>query len=195
VHIGEHHSAAAAALERLVRGEPWLLGVLAAARACGAPDCWVGGGVLRDLVWDQLDGEFDPARVKDVDVAFYDPGDLTPEADQAVEVALRRLAPQVPWDAKNQASVHLWYEQRFGFAVEPLRSAADGVATWPETATAVAVRLDDNDQLQITAACGLQDLLQGVCRRNPRRVRVEWYRHRVQAKQVATRWPNVQIHW
>jgi hypothetical protein len=195
VHIGEHQSAAAAALERLVRGEPWLLGVLAAARACGAPDCWVGGGVLRDLVWDQLDGEFDPARVKDVDVAFYDPGDLTPEADQAVEVALRRLAPQVPWDAKNQASVHLWYEQRFGFAVEPLRSAADGVATWPETATAVAVRLDDNDQLQITAACGLQDLLQGVCRRNPRRVGVEWYRHRVQAKQVATRWPDVQIHW
>jgi hypothetical protein len=139
VHIGEHQPAAAAALERLVRGEPWLLGVLAAARACGAPDCWVGGGVLRDLVWDQLDGEFDPARVKDVDVAFYDPGDLTPEADQAVEVALRRLAPEVPWDAKNQASVHLWYEQRFGDAVEPLRSAADGVATWPETATAVAV--------------------------------------------------------
>lgn len=41
------------------------------------------------------------------------------------------------------------------------------VATWPETATAVAIRLDGNDQLQITTACGLQDLLQGVCRRNP----------------------------
>jgi hypothetical protein len=172
-----------------------MLSVLAAARVCGAPDSWVGGGVLRDLVWDQLHGGFDPARVKDVDVAFYDPGDLTPEAEQAVEAALRRLAPQVPWDAKNQASVHLWYAQRFGYPVEPLRSAADGVASWPETATAVAVRLDDHDQLQITAACGLEDLLQGVCRRNPRRVSVEWYRHRVQAKQVATRWPNVQIHW
>jgi Nucleotidyltransferase len=58
------------------------------------------------------------------------------------------------------------------------------VATWPETATPVAVRLDDHDRLQITAACGLEDLLQGVCRRNPRRVSVEWYRHRVHAKQV-----------
>jgi uncharacterized protein len=195
VCLGAQLPSAAAALERLVRGEPWLLGVLAAARACGAPDCWVGGGVPRDLVWDQLHGGFDPARVKDVDAAFYDPSDLTPEADQAVEATLRRLAPQVPWDAKNQASVHLWYQQRFGHAVEPLRSAPDGVATWPETATAVAVRLDDNDQLQITAACGLEDLLQGVCRRNPRRVSVEWYRHRVLAKQVATRWPNVQIRW
>jgi hypothetical protein len=195
VSLGAQLPSAAAALERLVRSEPWLLGVLAAARACGAPDCWVGGGVLRDLVWDQLHGGFDPARVRDVDVAFYDPSDLTPEADQAVEATLRRLAPQVPWDAKNQAAVHLWYQRRFGYAVEPLRSAPDGVATWPETATAVAVRLDDNDQLQITAACGLEDLLQGVCRRNPRRVSVEWYRHRVLAKQVATPWPNVQIHW
>jgi hypothetical protein len=117
------------------------------------------------------------------------------QADQAVEAALRRLAPQVEWDAKNQAPVHLWYEQRFGYPVEPLRSAADGVATWPETATAVAVRLDDHDQLQITAVCGLDDLLQGVCRGNPRRVSIEWYRHRICAKQVATRWPNVRIHW
>jgi uncharacterized protein len=195
VHIPRQRPAAAAALERLVCGQPWMLSVLVAVRACGAPDCWVGGGVLRDLVWDQPHGGFDPARVKDVDVAFYDPDDLTPKADQAVEAALRRLAPQVPWDAKNQASVHLWYEQRFGYPVAPLRSAADGVATWPETATAVAVRLDDHDQLQITAAGGLEDLLQGVCRRNPRRVSVAWYRHRVQAKQVATRWPKVQIHW
>jgi uncharacterized protein len=173
-----------------------MLGVLAAVRACGAPDCWVGGGVLRDLVWDQLHGRFDPTRVKDVDVAFYDPGDLTPKADQAVEAALRRLAPQAPWDARNQASVHLWwYQQRSGYPVEPLQSAADGVATWPETATAVAVRLTGNDRLQVTAACGLEDLLRGVCRRNPRRVSVGWYHHRVQAKQVAIRWPNVQIHW
>ena len=100
----------------------------------------------------------------------------------------------MPWEAKNQASVHLWYQQRFGYPVEPLRSAVDGVATWPETATAVAVRLDD-DRFQIAAACGLQDLLQGVCRRNPRRVSVEWYHHRIHTKQVAARWPKVRIHW
>jgi uncharacterized protein len=110
VSLGAQLSSAAAALERLVRGEPWLLGVLAAARACGAQDCWVGGGVLRDLVWDQLHGRFDPARVRDVDVAFYDPDNLTPQTDQVVEAALRRLAPEVPWEAKNQASVHLWYQ-------------------------------------------------------------------------------------
>lgn len=44
----------------------WLMGVLAAARAVDPPQWWVGGGVLRDLVWDTQAGEFDPRRVKDI---------------------------------------------------------------------------------------------------------------------------------
>jgi hypothetical protein len=183
----------AARLERLVRASSWFMRVLEAARACRAPDCWVGAGALRDLVWDELHGGFSPAGVKDVDVAFFDPHDLRPERDQAVEDELRRLLPGVRWDAKNQAAVHLWYERRFGLAVEPLHSTADGVATWPETATAVALRLRDDGTLAITAPCGLSDLLDGVCRRNPRRVTVEEFRRRVRAKRVAERWPKVRI--
>ena len=74
-----------------------------------------------------------------------------------------------------------------------LTSAAEGVATWPETATAVAVRLLPDDKLQVTAPYGLRDLLRGVRRRNPTRVSVEEYRRRLATKQVATRWPRVQI--
>ncbi len=60
----------------VVRAWPWMMSVLSAARACAPPDWWVGGRVVRDLVWDGLHGDFDPARVKDVDLAFYDPLDL-----------------------------------------------------------------------------------------------------------------------
>jgi uncharacterized protein len=167
--------------------------VLEAAWASQAPDCWVGAGALRDLVWDQLHAGFSPERVKDVDVAFFDPHDLRPERDQAVEDQLTRLLPGERWDAKNQAAVHLWYERRFGLAVEPLHSTADGVATWPETATAVAVRLRGDGELAIIAPCGLSDLLTGVWRRNPRRVTVEESRRRIRAKRVAERWPRVRV--
>jgi uncharacterized protein len=54
-----------------------MMSVLRAARVCAPSDWWVGGGVVRDLVWDRLHGDFDPARVKDVDLAFYDPLDLS----------------------------------------------------------------------------------------------------------------------
>ena len=183
----------AARLERLVRGSAWFLRVLEATRTCGAPDCWVGAGALRDLVWDELHGGFRPDLVKDVDAAFFDPHDLRPERDQEVEGELTRLLPEVRWDAKNQAAVHLWYERRFGHAVRPLRSTADGVATWPETATAVALRLTGDGRLEILAPCGLADLLDGVCRRNPRRVSVAEYRRRIAAKRIQQRWPRVRI--
>jgi uncharacterized protein len=41
-----------------------MMRVLGAARACAPPGWWVGGGVLRDLVWDRLHGDFDPASRK-----------------------------------------------------------------------------------------------------------------------------------
>jgi uncharacterized protein len=183
----------AARLEGLVRASGWFMGVLDAVRACEAPDCWVGAGALRDLVWDGLHDGFRPERVKDVDVAFFDPQDLRPERDQAVEDGLARLLPEVHWDAKNQAAVHLWYERRFGIPVKPLHSTAEGVATWPETATAVALQLRGDGQLAILAPCGLSDLLDGVCRRNPRRVSVEEFRRRIRAKRIAERWPRVRV--
>jgi uncharacterized protein len=180
-------------LEAIVQASPWMMGVLRAARACAPPDWWVGGGVLRDLVWDGLHGGFDPGRVKDVDLAFYDPMDLSQAREVELERALTARLPDVTWDAKNQAAVHLWYQRRFGVRVARLASAADGVATWPETATAVAVRLRADDSLEVLAPCGLADLLGGVCRRNPCRVTVEEYRRRLLRKGVAQRWPNVVI--
>jgi hypothetical protein len=180
-------------LERLIRGSAWFVEVLNAAKDCDPPDWWIGAGVLRDLVWDELHGGFDPTKVKDVDLAFFDASDLSRERDRDVEVALHRRLPTVPWEAKNQAAVHTWYQGRFGCAVEPLKSSADGVATWPETATSVAVRLDANDDLQITAPYGLDDLLNGVCRRNPRRVSVAEYNRRLEAKQVLKRWPRIVV--
>jgi hypothetical protein len=182
-----------ARLEAIIRATPWMLRVLAAARACAPAGWWVGGGVLRDLVWDRLHGDFDPARVHDVDLAFYDHVDLSHAREVALEHALSARLPGVVWDVKNQAAVHTWYQRRFGVRVAPLGSVAEGVATWPETATAVAVRLDGDDRLEVLAPCGLADLLDGVCRRNPRRVTAEQYRRRLARKRVAERWPKVVI--
>jgi hypothetical protein len=111
------------------------------ARACDPPDWWIGSGVLRDLAWDTLHGGFEPARVKDVDLAFFDPDDLSEEREERVERELAARLPGVRWDAKNRAAAHTWYERLFGYPVPPVASAAEGVATRPETATAVAVRL------------------------------------------------------
>jgi hypothetical protein len=167
--------------------------VLRAAREVSPPAWLVGGGALRNLVWDHLHGHASPPPPRDVDLAYFDPVRLDLERDTEVERALVARLPAVPWEAKNQAAVHRWYPRVFGVEVEPLVSTEDGIATWPETATAVAVSLRADGRLRVVAPCGLTDLLGLVCRRNPRRVTVEEYRRRVRSKRIAERWPGVTV--
>jgi hypothetical protein len=179
----------------LVRASPWLMRVLGAVRDASLPDAWVGAGVLRDLVWGERYGlGFRPDRVRDVDVAFFNPGDLSRAEDDRATKHLAARLPEVPWEAKNQAAVHTWYQHKFGGdRVEPLTSIRDAVGTWPETATAVAVRLTGNHAIEIYAPLGLEDLLGGIWRRNPRRISIDQSRARLARHDPQTRWPRVTI--
>jgi hypothetical protein len=172
-----------------------MLGVLASVGEAGLPDAWVGAGVIRDLIWDTKFGSgFDPSRINDVDVAFFDPSDLSPDRDASAESRLRELRPDIRWDVKNQAAVHTWYPNHFGIPVKPFKSMEEAVASWPETATSVAVRTSKAGVLEVIAPHGLDDLLDGVWRRNPVRVTIEESARRLRRKQPQNRWPGVRVH-
>lgn len=128
--------------------------------------------------------------LKDVDVAFLDPRDVSRERDRAVEQELERRLPDVPWEVTNQAGVHLWYEEKFGHAIPPISSLEDGIARNLETATSVGVRLEPDDGLTVIAPCGLDDLFTAVLRRNQRQVSREYFVQRLRDKRVAERWPR-----
>ncbi len=177
--------------------EPWLASALDAVAASGLPDAWIGAGVIRDVVWGQLHDGFDPALVRDVDVVFFDPGDLSPARDEAAQRRLGELAGR-PWEASNQAAVHTWFHDYFGGPpVPPFASVHEAVATWPETATCVAVRRapggPDSGTLEVCAPHGLADLLGRTWRRNPVRVSLATSRERLARQRVAVRWPGVTI--
>ena len=182
-------------LRGMIRSSAWMMRVLATVRDTELPDAWVGAGAIRDLVWGQLYGSgFDPGDVRDVDVVFFDPDDLSRAGDEAATGRLHGAWPQVPWEARNQAAVHTWYAVKFGGdPVRPLRSIAEAVATWPETATAVATRLDPAHEVELCAPLGLADLLAGVWRRNPRRVSLQVSLARFARHQPARRWPGVTV--
>lgn len=172
----------------------WVRDILVLLAACPGPDLWLGAGTLRDLVWDTRFGDgFDPTRLRDVDVVYFDPDTAQVDHGERLEAELGNERPDVPWDVKNQAAVHLWYEDRFGVKVPPLQSIEDAVATWPEYATCVAVRLARDQHLELLAPHGLTDLLGGVWRRNPRRVTVDEYHLRLARKRPTDRWPDITV--
>jgi uncharacterized protein len=177
----------------MLTAEPWLARALDAVAASRLPDAWIGAGVIRDVVWGQHHSGFDPAAVKDIDVAYFDPDDLSMERDLAAQDVLHRVAPGLPWEATNQAAVHVWYHRHFGGPpVDSFASAHDAVATWPETATCVAVRRGQ-DGIEVCAPYGLADLLGGVWRVNPTRVTTAISRARLARQRVRVRWPRVQV--
>jgi hypothetical protein len=181
-----------AQLTALVRAAPWFMAALRAGRSLGLAHWCIGAGALRNLVWDALHGHAHASALADVDFAYFDAADLDPARDAALQQRLCRCV-DLPWEVTNQAGVHLWFEQHFGHAVQPLHSLEDAIASWPEPATAVGVWLDTADMLHVIAPLGLDDLLGLRVRRNPARVSVETYRQRCASKRYAERWPRVVV--
>lgn len=107
--------ARSAELRPILSGSTWFVGVLETVREVGPPGWWIGAGVIRDVVWERrFSAAAEELRSTDVDVAFFDGGDLSREREQLVQSELDRRRPDVAWDAKNQAAVHVWYPDRSG---------------------------------------------------------------------------------
>lgn len=191
-----------AALITLAGRSPWLMEALAAVRELGLEQWCIGAGAIRNLVWDALHGHAQPSALSDVDVAVFEPLAPGPAAEQLaraqardaqLQARLQARLPGLPWEVTNQAAVHLWFEDCFGHAVAPLGSLEEAVASWPEYATAVGLRLAADGALQVIAPLGLDDLFAMRVQRNPRRVSLATYARRVASKRYAERWPRVQV--
>jgi hypothetical protein len=180
-------------LEEIVRCTNWLMRALRAAREVDPPDWLICAGAVRTAVWDHLHDHEKRTPLSDIDLGFYDPHDRSEARERAVRCALRKELPTEIWDANNQAAVHLWYAKKFGDEAEPLRSTRAALATFPETAVCVGLRLHADDSLLIEAPFGLGDLLGLIHRRNPTRVSVEEYERRLAGKRISERWPRVTI--
>jgi hypothetical protein len=178
-----------AALRTLIASDARRMQVLACVRALGLPDCWVAAGFVRNCVWDHLHGRAASPLAGDIDVIWFDAAARDPARDAGLEALLRRRDGMLAWSVKNQARMH----GRNGDA--PYGSATDAMRYWPETATAVGVRLDARDGIEVAAPYGLDDLFGLVVRPTPRFVvdMHAMYLERIRSKQWALAWPGLHI--
>ncbi|MBK5512611.1 nucleotidyltransferase family protein [Pseudomonas sp. TH15] len=176
-----------AQLKALLAQDRVRMQVLQMVRGLDLPDCWVSAGFVRSLVWDHLHQRKVSTLPEDIDVIWFDAARVGKEADSALEGELSRLCSGVNWSVKNQARMH----QRNADAA--YQSATDAMIYWPETATAVGVRLGRNDEIEVSAPLGLEDLFSLVVRPTERFSTEKYalFLDRVQSKRWHEIWPEL----
>ncbi|GGD18150.1 hypothetical protein GTQ45_10885 [Pyruvatibacter mobilis] len=149
-----------------IRQNPINAAILDGVPDLGLPDAWLVSGSLFQTVWNHLTGRAPDHGIKDYDIFYFDP-DTSYEAEDAqirrVGQVLADLDAEI--ELRNQARVHLWYEDHFGVDYPPLRSSCEGIDRFLAVACKVGVSLDGKERLY--APDGLDDLTGMRVRPNP----------------------------
>jgi hypothetical protein len=149
-------------------------------------DCWVGAGFIRNKVWDILH-EIKTTKLNDIDVVFFDETNVSEKLEKEIEQKLTEINPKVKWSVKNQARMH--------FRNNHLKysNTENAISYWPETATAIAARLDSNDKIEILAPHGLNDLFNLIVKPTPNFDLIV-FQKRINEKQWEKQWRNLKLN-
>ena len=166
---------------------------LARAARCRLPDWLIVSGVLYNAVWNRLTGRPSGHGVKDVDLFYFDDSDLSYEAEDAVIRTAAGLFEglPVPVEIRNEARVHLWFEERFGQPYPKLASSAEALGYFAARTHAVGLRLDAAGRPELVAPFGLDDIFS--FRLTPNRVLDNRLTYEEKAGRACQNWPEIDV--
>ena len=183
-----------AELAAIVRADAGLMHVLTTVRALGLPDWRLVSGAVYQAVWNARTGRPAGYGVKDYDLAYFDASDLSYEAE---DVVIKRVAAafdepvRSQVEVRNQARVHLWFQNRFGEPYAPLHSTDEALGRFVAPTFAVGVRLEADDAISVAAPFGLEDVFAMRIRPNPNRPVAKGWAKAVDSARA--RWPELTV--
>ncbi|GAA4907291.1 hypothetical protein LX16_3242 [Stackebrandtia albiflava] len=157
------------------------------------PGWYLTAGCLFQTVWNVATGREPAAGIRDYDVFYFDDTDLSWEAEDRVikagESACADLGLTV--EIRNEARVHLWYEERFGVPAAPYTSSEAAIDSFAATTCCLGVRLRADGSWRVYAPHGLSDVFNLVVRPNPVLATEEVYR--TKAARWRREWPSLTV--
>jgi hypothetical protein len=133
------------------------------------PGWYVTAGCLFQTIWNVVTGRPPTSGIRDYDIFYFDNSDLSWEAEDAVIAAGREIFTELPIEVeiRNEARVHLWYEEKFGVPCAPYDSTEAAIDSFAATTCCLGVRLETDSQWRVYAPHGLSDVFNLVVRPNP----------------------------
>ncbi|MFW8599344.1 nucleotidyltransferase family protein [Enterococcus innesii] len=179
-------------LNKILEKDNALYKIIRNVSALGIPNLYVGGGSVTQSVWNHLFSKPIGYGISDVDIVYFDT-DLSLEKERMVleQIVKTTKQNQYALDVKNEARVHLWYEEEFGFSIPAYTSTEEAISTWPSTATSIGVFFDQENKLQIFAPYGMYDLFSGIVRPNKAMISREVYEKKIE--KWCSKWPELNV--
>ena len=181
------------ALRDILSRNTVLTNVLARAAELGLPGWYLTAGCVFQTVWNVVPDRPAADGILDYDLFYFDASDLSWDAEDTVIQAGRAQFADIPAtvEIRNEARVHLWYEQKFGVPCQAYPSTEAAIDSFAATTCCVGVRAESGGRWRIYAPHGLADVFNLVVRPNP----AQAPRHVYEAKTARWRqqWPTLTV--
>lgn len=166
--------------------------ILQLAPLLGVSDWWLTAGALFQTVWNVLEGKEPRAGIRDYDLFYFDE-DTSWQAENAVILRARELFRDLGVDVevRNEARVHLWYEDHFGVPAAPFFSTTDAVDHFAAKTCCFAVTSDQTGALTTYAPHGYDDLFARMIVPNPVIAPRDVYE--AKTKRWSAEWPSLTV--
>lgn len=180
-------------LQSMVSRNDILVEVLRRAACLGLPGWYLAAGCVYQTVWNVVTGREPAEGIKDYDLVYFDGSDLSWAAEDVVIRAGAALFGDVPApvEIRNEARVHLWYEEKFGVRCVPYDSTEAAIDTFPGMACCVGIRVEDGGPCRVYAPYGLSDMFNLIVRPNPVQATREVYE--AKTARWRNRWPELTV--
>ncbi len=170
-----------------------LVEVLTRTQELHLPGWYLTAGCVFQTIWNVVTDRPPEHGIRDYDLFYFDDSDLSWESEDAVIKAGEQVFADLPVqvEIRNEARVHLWYEQRFGVPCPAHDSTEAAIDNFAATTCCLGVRLEPDGRWRVYAPHGLADAFNLVVRPNP----VLAPRHVYETKTVRWRqqWPELTV--
>lgn len=177
---------------KIISDDAWMMDILVTVKSLNLPDWWVCAGFVRSKIWDTLHNFSERTPLPDIDVIYFSPSNISELEEKKLEEMLKTLMPNIPWSVKNEARMYLRNK------MPPYSSSVDSISKFPGTATALGVKLDEEDNVILTAPHGIHDVLNLEVRPTPyfteTEERIEIYESRLLKKNWQSIWSKLNIY-
>ncbi len=150
---------------------------------------YLAAGCVNQTIFNYLEGNKLDFGIQDYDIVYYDK-DTSYEAEDKIIKDLEKRLGKGCYDIKNQARVHIWYNEKYDTKKTPIASVEEAITKWGATVTCVGIRLE-NDVFKIFAPYGLNDIFGEMIRP----VKIEFTKEHFyeRAERWKKKWPNLKI--